>query len=193
MSKSSNHSSGRLAFLFLAVAALLAGYFLATKMGRQSGQQLHLTPSDGGAAAVATIGKPRPDFTLPNLDDQSHSIAEWDGKVVLVNFWATWCPPCRREIPGFVEVYRQYHDKGFEVVGVAIDDPEAVTRFVANAGIDYTVLWGQAGATEVARRYGNKAGVLPFSVLIDRNGIVRLTRAGELDRDELVAALKQYL
>ena len=191
MAKSTNNSGGRMAFLVLAVVALLAGYFLAENLQHdKAGRQLRLTRSDG---AAAMLGKQRPDFTLPNLDDQSRSIGEWDGKVVLVNFWATWCPPCRREIPGFVEVYQQYRSKGFEVVGIAIDDPDAVSRFVTSAGIDYTVLWGQAGATEVAQRYGNKAGVLPFSVLIDRKGIVRLTRAGELDRDELEAALEKYL
>ncbi|CAK0758534.1 cytochrome c biogenesis protein CcmG, thiol:disulfide interchange protein DsbE [Gammaproteobacteria bacterium] len=119
-------------------------------------------------------------FTMNDAEGQSHSSDEWVGQVVLLNFWATWCPPCRKEIPGFVNLYHAYHDKGFMVVGIAIDEPEKVRRFMADVRIDYPNLVGEDTGIGLATRYGDHAGGLPYTVIIDRSGKVVSTHLGEL-------------
>lgn len=180
-----------LVFIVLAVAAAGAGYLihqsltdtapLATK-----GKIALVTPSE-------VLRRPRPDFSLPNLQGERISIGRWDGDVVLVNFWATWCPPCRKEIPAFIEVLERYQDRGFQIVGVAIDDPESVKAFVDDLGARYPQLIGEMDAIEVSRQYGNRHGTLPFSVLIDREGMIRFLKPGELHRDVLEDQLKRLL
>lgn len=154
----------------------------------------------GGVASAPTslqmnppIGELRPDFELPDLKGQLRHIDEWKGQVVLINFWATWCPPCRREIPSFIEVRKNLHAEGFEVIGVAIDDLHAVERYSAEMGITYPVLVGQSDAAAVSRQLGNSMGALPYSVLIDRQGAVRYAKAGELSGEQLLVEARKYL
>ncbi len=192
MAETTPKKSGRFSLALMAIAALAAGYLLSSWLLNRPAEQGPVA-GDGGRAAVAKIGSKRPDFTLPDVEGKPRSISEWDGKVLLVNFWATWCPPCRKEMPGFIELRDQYHDKGFEIVGVAIDEAGAVGNFVDGMGVSYPVVVGQTDATEVTRQYGNRLGALPFSVLIDRKGIVRYTRAGELRKDVLEGLIQKYL
>ncbi len=147
----------------------------------------------GEAPDAAASGPMRPAFSLPDLDGRVHDISEWDGKVLLVNFWATWCPPCRHEIPDFIEVRKAYHDRGFEIVGVAIDDPDSVRDYVDVLEIDYPVLHGGADATAIAQRYGNRTNALPYSALIDRHGRIRFSGAGRLPRQSLEKAVEMLL
>ena len=124
----------------------------------------------------------RPDFTLPDLDGRSRRPEEWEGKVLVVNFWATWCVPCREEIPLLIDLERRR--PGVRVVGIAIDRAEAVRAFVEELGIGYPVLLDDpAGST--MRNYGNRFGALPFTVIAGRNGVVEYVRLGELEADEL--------
>ena len=144
-------------------------------------------------SADSSDGAARPNFSLPDLDGQVHAISEWDGKVLLVNFWATWCPPCRQEIPDFIEVRRKYADRGFEIVGVAIDDVDSVRDYVDVLEIDYPILWGRTDATAISRQYGNRTGALPYSVLIDRQGRIRFSGAGRLPMHSLEKAVLSLL
>lgn len=163
------------------------------------------TPDSMAAAAVTQaelnkpssppdlIGTPRPDFTLPDLENKPRNIGEWGGKVLLVNFWATWCPPCRREMPGFVELKEQYGPQGFEIIGVAIDTPDLAQDFAEAIGVNYPILHGQMDATEISTEYGNRMGALPYSILIDRAGKIHSMRAGELRKELLEEQLKTLL
>ena len=144
-------------------------------------------------AAPDLIGKRRPDFILPDLSGKLQDVSQWDGKVVLVNFWATWCPPCRREIPAFIELQDQYREHGLQIVGVAIDEPEVVRQFADTVGVNYPMLNGTLKATQLARAFGNSYGALPYSVLVDRHGVIRYVRPGELTRGRLVEQLKPLL
>ena len=129
------------------------------------------------------IGTRRPDFALPDVDGTVRAIGEWDGKVMVVNFWATWCPPCRREMPAFVELQETYGERGLQFVGVAIDDQDKVQDFIDTLGVNYPILIGGLEAIDAAKRYGNRFGALPYTVVVDRQGNIALTHRGELSRE----------
>jgi peroxiredoxin len=181
-----------LSYLVVAVAAATAGFGLyhmwnkATGPGAQS-----LSPP--ALTATELVGQTRPAFTLRDLNDEPVSISEWDGKVVLINFWATWCPPCRKEIPAFVETLNRHEHRGFRIVGIAIDDRDAVDEFVRSMNADYPQLLGEENGIALARRYGNRFGTLPYSVLVDRAGIIQFIKPGELKREELESQLELLL
>jgi peroxiredoxin len=96
-------------------------------------------------------------------------------------------------MPGFIEVREQYGEQGFEIIGIAIDEVESVRKFAANLGVNYPILHGQSDANIVASHYGNSMGMLPFSVMIDRQGKIQFARAGELTKTALEKELKKLL
>ena len=139
------------------------------------------------------IGTRRPDMALPDLNGNKRDISEWDGKVLLVNFWATWCPPCRREMPGFIELREQYHAQGFEILGIAIDTPDLIKEFTDSLGVNYPILHGEIDAVAISSAYGNTAGGLPYSALIDREGNIRFLHTGELPKLRLETQIQALL
>jgi len=149
------------------------------------------------AHAEATVAENaalrRVDFTLPDLDGQPRQLSEWDGDLVLLNFWATWCPPCKKEMPMFQERYEQHADRGFTIVAVAVDELDEARAFVDGFGIEFPVLIGQDDAIAVGREYGNRIGALPYTVIIDRDGFIRETHRGEVTEADLAEWLQRYL
>lgn len=135
----------------------------------------------------------RQDFSLPDLKGRQQPFSQWNNKVVLLNFWATWCPPCRREIPDFVEVYKQYKDKDFIVIGVGVDDQDKIAQFIKKMGINYPILVGGQTAMQVSYQYGNHSGALPYSILIDRHGIVRYRAGGLISKQKLINQIEPLL
>lgn len=132
-----------------------------------------------GTSPTPTIGQPAPDFTLPTLDGSSVRLADLKGRVVIVNFWATWCPPCENETPRLVGWYAQHRAAGLEVLGVdklVQDSRDAVDEFVAKYAVPYAVPLDQTG--DISRQW--QALNLPRSYVIDREGVVRYVRLGEL-------------
>jgi peroxiredoxin len=144
-------------------------------------------------AATPPAVFPRVDFTLPDLDGQPRRLSEWDGDLVLLNFWATWCPPCKKEMPLFQERYEAHGADGFTIVAVAVDELDETRDFVLSFGIEFPVLIGQENAIAAGREYGNRIGALPYTVVIDRQGMVRETHRGEVTENELEAWLELYL
>ncbi|HEX6059112.1 MAG TPA: TlpA disulfide reductase family protein [Gemmatimonadaceae bacterium] len=130
-----------------------------------------LAPQAGAALGIAAMNQAAPDFRLTTLDGAAVSMDSLRGKVVLLNFWATWCPPCRIEMPGFQDVYDAHRDDGFVVLGVSTDATGRgpVRDFLRERGITYPVAMASG---EIVRSYGG-ARVLPTSFLIDREGRVR--------------------
>lgn len=136
------------------------------------------------------IGRQRPAFTLPDLENRPRGIAEWDGHPLLINFWATWCAPCRKEIPVFIKARERYAPQGLEIIGIAIDLPDMVREYAGEMGINYPLLYGQENAVDINYRYGNQTGGLPYSVFIDAQGVIRHLHAkGALDEAELETLL----
>jgi len=136
----------------------------------------------------------RPDFELPDLEGKNHKNSEWDGKVVVVNFWATWCPPCIREIPVFVDLQKQYAKKGLQFVGIAIDKPDNVADFVDTVTINYPVLISEYDGIAISQAFGNYLGALPFTAVVNREGKIVFRRSGEIDekmaKKEILPLLK---
>ncbi|MFO1435350.1 MAG: TlpA disulfide reductase family protein [Gammaproteobacteria bacterium] len=146
----------------------------------------------GGSGGNGLATKSRVEFTLPDLQGKPHSISEFDGKVVVLNFWATWCPPCRDEIPDFNALQSKYGARGVQFVGVAMDEKDAVENFVKTLPINYVVLVGDEEG-KITTSYGNELIALPYTVVIDRKGQVVATRKGRFRPEDLGPALDALL
>ncbi len=120
-------------------------------------------------------------------------IAQWRGKVIVVNFWAAWCPPCRAEIPEFIALQQQYGAQGLQFVGIALDEKAKIQSFVDEVGINYPILVGDLEAVALAQASGNRMGGLPYTVIIDRQGKLVATETGALGREKLTAIITPLL
>jgi thiol-disulfide isomerase/thioredoxin len=129
------------------------------------------------------ISQLRPDFAMPDLTGTRRNIKEWDGKVLAVNFWATWCEPCKQEIAGFNALQKQYSSQGLQFIGVALDDQDAVQTYLKTGSIAYPVLIGEDQAAEVASRYGDDQGVVPYTAFINRKGQIAFIQYGAMSQD----------
>jgi peroxiredoxin len=114
-----------------------------------------------------------PDFTLQALNVSSYTLSKMDGKVVLINFWATWCGPCRMEIPEFNELYKSYHEKGLEILGISVsDNKKQLKNFTKSFAVDYPLLYGSArDMNNIMKDYGGVYAV-PSSFLIGKEGSI---------------------
>ncbi len=129
---------------------------------------------------------PAPDFTLTSLDGERYTLSKLRGKVVLVNFWATWCPPCRQEIPDLSRLHTRYKDRDFMVLGISLDEisPDQIRKFAQNYKISYPVLHGpRSELGKITKSYGGIQAI-PTSFLIDKQGKIRARYIGA--RSELI-------
>jgi cytochrome c biogenesis protein CcmG/thiol:disulfide interchange protein DsbE len=157
-------SQGKLLIVAVVVCVALGVFFFARSP----------RASKGGV----TPGNPAPDFTLPQLNGASLQLSSYRGKVVLLDFWATWCEPCRQEIPSFVDLQNKYGAQGLQIIGVSMDDgPEPVQIFSRQFKMNYPVVMGNA---KIGDLYGGVLG-LPIAFLIDRDGRIRVRHIGATD------------
>jgi len=129
---------------------------------------------------------------LPDLNGNIQPFSQWQGKLLLVNFWATWCPPCRKEMPMFVSLRTKYAKQGFEVVGISLDEVQKVIDFRDSLSIDFPLLDGEKDGISLMSALGNRLGALPYSVLFDRKGNPVHYKSGEFEREELENLIEQY-
>jgi thiol-disulfide isomerase/thioredoxin len=127
-----------------------------------------------------------PEFSLSGLDGKQHSVKEWQGKVLVINFWATWCPPCLKEMPEFEAIHAEYAKNGLQFIGVALDDAEPVKEFIASKKITYPILLGEDQGMKIAHDLGNIVNTVPFTVIVSKKGVIVKREMGELSRAELL-------
>lgn len=162
----------------LALAAMAAGVWLA------QARHVPRAPAAPAAAALWQLG-------FPDLQGRTQQLTQWRGQVVVLNFWASWCAPCREEMPDFADLRRQYRSDGVEFLGIAIDNPANVAQFLRRQPVDYPILIGEGAAHGLARQLGNPSGALPYTIVLDRNGNIVLSHLGRLSRATLEATLRK--
>jgi len=162
-----------------AIAAAAFGVYLALP---SSG----LATRNADAAALFAI-------SLPDAAGMEQSLGQWKGKVLVVNFWATWCGPCREEMPGFVRAQTEHGAQGLQFIGIAVDQSDKVREFAEDIGLNYPALIGGYGAMELSRTLGNNVMALPFTVIVDRKGKIVHTQLGLLREQKLQSIVGQLL
>ncbi len=133
--------------------------------------------------AYSASGQQLPDVSFPDIDGQTQSLRQWQGKKLLVNFWATWCAPCRKEIPDVASLQTELQAQGLQVIGIAIDDAKSVRQYLQQDPVNYPILLAPDVGTLLSAELGNRMGVLPFSVFVDKDGIVEFTHTGLITKD----------
>lgn len=169
-----------LVFAVLAVAALAAGAWFA---------QMRYAPRAVAPQAVSALWP----LQFADLRGQPQALSQWRGKVLVLNFWASWCAPCREEMPDFDALRRQYQGRGVEFVGIAIDNEQNVAQFLQTMPVSYPILIGEGAALTLARQLGNNSGALPYTLVIDSGGNIALSHLGLLPREQLDKALQGLL
>jgi len=139
------------------------------------------------------IGETRPDFTLPDLGGVQRNVKEWDGKILVINFWATWCRPCLHEIPDFVKLQEKYNEQNVQFIGLAMQATDEIKEFVSDIGMNYPALAGTQDVSNVGKLFGNRFGVLPYTVMIDRNQKIVFIKSGPLSYEEADYAINALI
>lgn len=172
----------RARILFLAILAVLFLQFACRGGGGGGGSEARPALSRGDTA---------PPFALRDVSGNVVDSAAFAGRPVVINFFATWCPPCREEIPGFVDVYRKYKPEGFELVGISMDTEtgEVLPEFIMEHRIDYPILLGDL---DTARAYGGVSSI-PTTIFIGRDGRIRNVHVGYLDRETFDREVRNIL
>lgn len=173
--------------LVLACLAAAGGWWLQNRWATAMPSQ---PPAPAGATTLA-VGDKVGAYALPDLHGQATSLANWRGKLVLLNFWATWCAPCRQEMPMLAKLQRDDASEGLQVVGVAMDQPQSAVAFLKHTPIGYPILIGIDADPVPTTTFGDAAGLLPYSVLIGRDGHILETKLGPLDPSTVEDWLKQ--
>jgi thiol-disulfide isomerase/thioredoxin len=160
------------------VLALAAGIWLA---------QTRYAPQAPDVSAVGALWK----LSFPDVAGREQPLSQWRGQVLVLNFWASWCAPCREEMPDFSALRAQTRPKGVEFVGIAIDNPDNVSQFLRQQPVNYPILIGGGAGHSLARQLGNPSGSLPYTIVLDRDGNVVLSHLGRLPRATLESTLRK--
>ena len=177
----------------VAVGVTLALVLLTLPVVVDFSTKSFLSSEEKDLAVCTDDAKPAPmDFTLKDMNGKDLQLSSLKGKVILLNFWATWCGPCKLEIPGFVELQQEYGEQGFQVLGLSVDDtPEQMKPFAEELGVNYPMLVG-LGRDDFQEAYGPIFG-LPISFWIDREGILCKTHLGIAQKEDFERELKELL
>ena len=166
----------------LALFAAVAGYRLGV-----------IGKSTEIPAAALSSALPIHELTLSDLNGQAQSLGQWRGKLLIVNYWATWCTPCREEMPGFSRLQDKYRDKGVQFVGISIDTADKIIEFQKTTPVTYPLLIGDITVMENSAKLGNNRQALPFTAVFDREGRLSATKLGRLSEPELERLLTELI
>jgi thiol-disulfide isomerase/thioredoxin len=173
-------------FAGIGVLAALAGASLWLAGSAKTPAPPKTDPVEATSAAIMSS-------KFVDLDGNGRVLGQLTGKVIVVNFWATWCTPCLEEMPGFARLQSKWESRGVRFVGLANDEPEKVRAFREKLAINYPLWTGEAAVMDLSRRLGNRIGVLPHTVLLDGVGQVIESRIGIYAEDKLDARLSQII
>jgi thiol-disulfide isomerase/thioredoxin len=162
--------------LIIIVAVLALGVGLTTRF--------FITPAESASPAPLAA-----EFNLPDSAGKLHDSKEWQGKIRIINFWATWCAPCRKEIPEFIALQTKYADKNVQFIGIAIDEQQAVSDYLKTININYPMLIGGDGGMAMTQQFGNNIGALPYTVVIDTQGHIVHQQSGEFATEQVVKVI----
>ena len=166
-------------YFLVALLAGSAGFYFSSR-------NLTSSIADGAAQRLMLM-------SLSDFNDEVQKLSQWRGKVLVVNFWATWCLPCREEIPALMKIQHKYASNGVKIIGIAIDDASKVRDFAREMRIDYVLLIGGIEILGASSDLGNRTGVLPFTLVLDRTGKAEFAHAGALTEALLDAVLAPLL
>ena len=164
-----------------ALLALAAGFYVGEVARSPERPVIVLPPED-----VALFLSKR----LADTEGVSQSLAQWPGKILVINFWASWCPPCREEMPAFSRLQKEYATNGVQFVGISLDSADNVIAYAKQYPVSYPLLIALAEGSEMTRMLGNSSLVLPYTVVLDAGRVARLAKAGRISERDLDAALQ---
>ena len=179
-----------ISFVLIIIIAGGAGFALQRYLQQDERQLAPIIPK---AVNNEVIGTNAPHFELKDTEGQLSTPADWKGQVLMVNFWATWCPPCKKEMPAFIELQDEYADQGLQIIGIALDDQDSVQDFADTLGVNYPVFAAEYAGIELTRQYGNHIGALPFTAFIARDGKVAVTQIGEISKQQVKDIIQPLL
>jgi len=173
-------------YIAVALVAAAAGFGIYHfAVAPKAQQEPPAVAAEAAPETTAAIPDVLPDFTLNDIDNQPRSIRSWEGKSMIVNFWATWCAPCRREIPLLKKVQADHGAEGFQIVGVAVDFREDVLKYAKDIGIDYPVLIGEQEGLDAVNKFGQGSLGFPFTVFTDNQQRIVMFHLGEIRPEQV--------
>lgn len=178
--------SARYSLLLMIVSTLAAAVYYFGRPRMEPPPALELTPSADAPARLLAL-------TLPDTEGKPQPLSQWRGKVLVVNFWATWCPPCKEEMPEFSRISNEYAGKSVQFVGISIDSAEKVASFGKETPVSYPLLIGNLETLDLSVALGNAAKALPFTVVLRRDGTPQRVKLGKFSAPELEKTLQAAL
>ncbi len=180
----------------IATVSAISGYQFQHYLNAKEPNKIAQTPPKKQTSTKSTdtlIGTSVADFQLLDVAGKPRQLSEWQGRVIVLNFWATWCPPCKKEIPDFVELQQQYGEMGLQFIGITLQRPDEIRDFLSAFQVHYPNLVGAGDVIKLANKLGNDVGVLPYTVIIDQTGKIAFIKRGPLSKSAITAVIKPLL
>lgn len=136
---------------------------------------------------------PALELSLPDVTGKQRNLSEWQGKIRIINFWATWCPPCLEEIPEFIKLQNEFKHKNLQFIGIAIEDTQTVKEYLKNNPVNYPMLIGGDNAIKLSQQLGNFISAVPFSIILNQQGQIIHRQPGELSNKKIIEIISPLL